>query len=141
MHIYKTQTSIRVRYAETDQMGYAYYGSYAAWFEVARVEALRLLGVSYRDLEEAGVMLPVAAYAVNYLLPVRYDDEVRIETIINELPTARIKFAYTCYVGGVEVTRAETTLFFMDAKTRRPIRCPQALSTALAQQLGLTSDE
>lgn len=129
--MYQTVVKLRVRYAETDQMGYAYYGNYAAWFEVARVEALRELGVSYRDLEAANVMLPVSEFSVNYLLPVRYDDELKIETVIAELPSARIHFAYSCRVGGHIVTRAETTLFFMNALTRRPIRCPEQLSTAL----------
>lgn len=129
--MYTSEFTLRVRYAETDQMGVAYYGSYATWLEVARVEALRSLGLSYRDLEAQGIMLPVAELHITYLKPVRYDDLLRIQTRIPEAPGARILFEYACYVDDEEVTRASSTLFFMDAETRRPRRCPQELSTAL----------
>jgi acyl-CoA thioester hydrolase len=129
--MYTAEHTVRVRYAETDQMGIAYYGSYAAWLEVARVETLRSLGLTYRTLEEQGVMLPVADLQISYLKPVRYDDELRIVTTIGEMPSVRIRFEYRCFVGDEEVTRASTTLFFMDAATRRPRRCPESLSSAL----------
>lgn len=129
--MYTSEHSVRVRYAETDQMGIAYYGSYAAWLEVARVETLRHLGITYRDLEAQGVMLPVSELNIRYIKPVRYDDELSIRTTITELPGVRIHFDYVCVVGEEEVTRASTTLFFMDATTRRPRRCPDALSNAL----------
>lgn len=129
--MYTAEYTVRVRYAETDQMGIAYYGSYAAWLEVARVETLRSLGLTYRELELQGVMLPVADLHISYLKPVRYDDELRIKTTIGEWPSVRIRFEYQCFVGEEEVTRASTTLFFMDASTRRPRRCPDSLSSAL----------
>ncbi len=129
--MYTAEHTLRVRYAETDQMGIAYYGSYAAWLEVARVETLRQLGLTYRKLEEQGVMLPVSDLHIQYIKPVRYDDELVIRTTIDALPSVRIRFNYTCFVGDQEVTRASTTLFFMDAATRRPTRCPNELSNAL----------
>jgi acyl-CoA thioester hydrolase len=130
--MYTHRSLIRVRYAETDQMGFAYYGSYAAWFEVARVEALRDLGVTYNELEQSGIWMPVSLFEVRYLKPVRYDDEVLIETTIAEQPKASIVFSYRCFVNGKEVTEAKTRLFFMAAESGRLIRCPDLLSNALS---------
>ena len=75
------KTKLRVRYAETDQMGYVYYGNYATYFEVARVEAMKSLGISYKELEEAGVMMPVLHYATKFYKPALYDDELIIKTL------------------------------------------------------------
>ena len=80
----KNQTKIRVRYAETDQMGYVYYGNYAQFFEVGRVEWLRSLGVSYKSLEDSGVMLPVINLNVQYIKPAKYDDLLTITTILSK---------------------------------------------------------
>ena len=88
--MYTTEIKIRVRYGETDRMGYAYYGNYAEYFEVARVEALRNLGFSYRKLEDEGIMLPVLLYSVKFMKPAYYDDELTIKVSIKELPAARI---------------------------------------------------
>ncbi len=129
--MFKHHVTIRVRYAETDQMGYVYHGNYATWFEVGRVETLRALGTAYRDLEAEGVMLPVVHYSTEFLAPIRYDEEVEIETCIEEMPTARIRFSYSCRVGGQVVTRANTTLFFMNRDTGKPTRCPEIISNAL----------
>jgi acyl-CoA thioester hydrolase len=89
--MFVSEYKIRVRYAETDRMGYVYYGNYATYFEVARVEALRRLGVSYRQLEDSGILLPVLNYSVKFLKPVYYDEEIKIITAIPELPGARIQ--------------------------------------------------
>src|SRR5688572_25110967 len=85
---------IRIRYSETDRMGYAYYGNYATYFEVARVEALRQLGVNYKELEDEGTLLPVSEFCIKYLKPAYYDDLISITVSIHQLPTARIKFLY-----------------------------------------------
>src|SRR6185295_1633646 len=95
--MYITEIKIRVRYAETDQMGYVYYGNYAAYFEVARVETLRNLGFSYKKLEEEGIMLPVLSFSTRYNKPAFYDDELIIKVSIKELPMARIRFDYETY--------------------------------------------
>ena len=87
-------TEIRVRYGETDQMGYCYYGNYAQYFEVGRVEALRSLGMSYKALEEQGVMLPVSEFSVKYLSPAFYDDLLTVKTEITAIKGARIYFTY-----------------------------------------------
>jgi acyl-CoA thioester hydrolase len=91
------ETKVRVRYAETDRMGYCYYGNFAAYFEVARVEALRELGVTYKQLEDDGVILPVLDYQIRYFKPALYDEELRIETIFEKVEGARIHFSYITY--------------------------------------------
>jgi len=118
------QTSLRVRYAETDRMGYVYYGNYAVYFEMARVETLRSLGITYKSLEDEGVLLPVADYAIRYHKPAYYDDELRIETTISEMPGVRIKFQYRTYRGDELLNTASTDLVFVDKSTSKPMRCP-----------------
>lgn len=125
--MYSSQIEIRVRYAETDRMGYVYYGNYATYFEVARVEALRQLGVSYKSLEDRGILLPVADYSIKYLLPAHYDDELVIRTHIIALPTARILFEYQTYRGDQLLNTASTALVFVDANSGRPVRCPDEI--------------
>lgn len=120
------QTSVRVRYSETDQMGYCYYGNYAAFFEVGRVETLRAAGMSYRELEESGVMLPVSTYNVKYKSPARYDDLLIIETTISEISGARITFEYTITCEDRIIATANTTLVFVSKDTMRPIAPPKA---------------
>ena len=85
---------IRVRYADTDQMGFAYYAHYLRWFEIGRVEMLRSLGSSYRSVEERGTQLPVIEARCRYLKPARYDDLIAIETGIERLSRASVRFAY-----------------------------------------------
>ena len=125
-------TTIRVRYAETDQMGFVYYGNYATYFEVARVETLRSVGITYRSLEENGVLLPVVRFQIDYAAPALYDDELHIKTIIREQPSVRIKFEYHTYRGETLLNQAETDLVFTDAATKRPIRCPDDVSKILS---------
>jgi acyl-CoA thioester hydrolase len=131
--MYIHETSIRVRYGETDQMGYVYYGDYTEYFEVGRVEALRSIGYPYRRLEEEGVMLPVHDLKVRYHRPARYDDALTIRTTIEALPNVRIVFRYEVFdEAGALLTEASTTLVFVDGGTRRPCRAPQPLIDALA---------
>ena len=127
-------TKVRVRYGETDQMGYVYYGDYAEYFEVGRVEALRSLGFADRRLEEEGVMLPVHSMQVTYHRPARYDDLLTIRTIISELPTVRITFRYEVWNEADELLcEAATTLVFVDRGTMRPCRAPGSFSAAMAE--------
>lgn len=124
---YTFPTKVRVRYGETDQMGYCYYGNYAQYFEVGRVEALRAVGMSYKELEDEGVMLPVSEFSVKYLSPAKYDDELTIVTAITETSGARIFFTYEIYNSdGIIVCNASTTLVFVDKKTMRPIQAPHS---------------
>ena|SRR3990172_1339050 len=123
--MYTSEISIRVRYGETDRMGYVYYGNYASYFEVARIEALRRLGVSYKNLEENGIMLPVFSYSVKFLKPAFFDDELKIKTIIREIPMVRLKFEYETYnEEGKLLNKAETTLVFIDMRTKKPCAAP-----------------
>lgn len=129
--MFTSEILVRVRYSETDKMGYVYYGNYAAYFEVARVETLRQLGVSYRQLEEDGVLLPVLDFSIKYYKPAFYDDELTIETVITELPSARIHFTYRTLRGNEVLNSASTTLVFVDKVSGRPTRCPAHILDAL----------
>lgn len=112
-------------------MGYTYYGNYATYFEVARVESLRELGVSYRDLEDQGILLPVSEFSIKYYKPAFYDDELVIETTIIEMPGVRIKFAYKTWRGDTLLNEAKTDLVFVDKTTGKPTRCPESISAQL----------
>jgi acyl-CoA thioester hydrolase len=112
---------IRVRYSETDQMGYVYYGNYASYYEVARVEMLRSLGTSYREMEESGIMMPVLELKCKYIKPAYYDEELTISVKILEKPQTRIKFHYEIFNEKEELINiGETTLVFVDIKRNRP---------------------
>ncbi len=129
--------TLRVRYAETDRMGYVYYGTYAQYFEVARVEALRSLGMSYKRMEDDGLLLPVRDLNVRYHLPAFYDDALTITTRITRMPSVRILFDYEVRnEKGDLLTEASTTLVFIDRATGRPCRAPQALIALFAPYFG-----
>ncbi len=123
-----TKHSIRVRYAETDPMKYVYYGNYATYFEVARVELFRSIGISYDEIENRGIWLPVSDYKIKYLKPAKYDDLLEIHTFIKKIPGVRIEFEYEIYNEKEEkLTEASTTLYFLDAEKEKVIRCPEFL--------------
>lgn len=124
----------RVRYAETDQMGFSYYGNYAMYYETGRVEALRSLGLSYRELEEVhGVMMPVLEMNVRYLLPARYDELIRIRTIIRQWPQVRVAFEFEIYgENGALINQGSTLLAFVRRDNLRPCRVPAHVSAAFA---------
>jgi acyl-CoA thioester hydrolase len=119
--------SIRVRYAETDAMNFVYYGNYATYFEVARVELMRKLGLSYRAIEEMGVWMPVIDFHIQYFKPAQYDDEVTIQVKVDTMPSVKMIFHYESFVDGTCINRAETTLVFVDAQSKKPQRCPEIL--------------
>jgi len=109
-------------------MKYAYYGNYAAYLEVARVELFRTIGMSYDDIEKKGIWLPVSEFKIKYLKPALYDQPLEIHTFIRQIPGVRIVFEYEIYNEAKEkITEAETTLFFLDSKDNKIIRCPQFL--------------
>jgi acyl-CoA thioester hydrolase len=120
------QTKIKVRYAETDQMGVVYHGNYAQYLEIGRLEWLTALGISYKEMEEIEVMLPVVSLNVNYKKPARYDDVLTITTTLVKQPTASIEFNYEIHnSGGDLLTTANTKLVFINKKSNFPMRCPQ----------------
>lgn len=124
----KYETKLRVRYGETDQMGYVYYGNYAQYFEVGRVEWLRSLGVSYKKLEESNIMLPVINLNINYLKPAKYDDLLTIVTILKKKPLVKIEFDLEVYNENKELlTTGSTSLVFIDMIKNKPTKAPQDL--------------
>ncbi len=125
---YKHTTEFRVRYSETDRMGYVYYGNYSAWFEVGRVELLRTLGLTYKEHEDKGLILPVRDFSVRYMLPIKYDDVVVLETELQSVKGPMIVFGYRLYTeDGKVACRASTSLVFANRFTGRPIKCPQPI--------------
>jgi acyl-CoA thioester hydrolase len=120
------EVQIRVRYAETDKMGYVYYGNYATYLEVARVETFRHIGFSYKELEDAGTMMPVLEYKNKFLKPARYDDMLLIKVYIKNKPSARILFEYEIFnQEGVLLSIAETTLVFVNSQSGKPCLPPK----------------
>jgi acyl-CoA thioester hydrolase len=132
--MYISETSIRVRYGETDQMGYVYYGYYAMYYEVARVESLRQLGLTYREIEEMGVMMPVLENKSKFLAPARYDDLLRIVTTLREKPGVKIRFEYEIFNSkNTLIHLGETLLVFINKSTNRPCRQPPEMEKILAR--------
>jgi acyl-CoA thioester hydrolase len=122
-----SSTKLRVRYGETDQMGYCYYGNYAQYFEVGRVETLRNCGMSYKTLEDQGIMLPVSEYSSKYIAPAFYDDELTIKTTITEISGARIYFNYEIVNSNNKlISTAQTILVFVNKADMRPIQAPDS---------------
>ncbi len=120
------QLQVRVRYSETDQMGVVYHGNYAQYFEMGRVEWLRNLGVSYKWMEETGIMLPVVSLSMNYKKPAKYDDMLLIKTILKSQSSVKIEFDYEIFNEENELlTIAHSTLVFVDMKTGRPTLPPE----------------
>jgi len=132
--MYQSEIKVRVRYGETDQMGYVYYGNYAMYYEVARVESLRQLGLTYKEIEAGGVIMPVLENKSKYLIPARYDELLRIITRINEKPGVRIRFEYEIFNEENKlIHQGETLLVFVNRQTNRPCKPPAALEKILEQ--------
>ena len=128
-------TKIRVRYSETDKMGFCYYGNYATYFEVARVEALRELGIVYKKLEDNGILLPVIELNVRYKRAAKYDEVLEIKTIISQIKGTRISFSYeTWSEDGALLNEADTTLVFVDANSMKPIPIPTFIQNVLTNE-------
>lgn len=128
------QVRLRVRYAETDQMGFAYYGAYAAWLEVGRVEFLRERGLAYRDLEAAGQYLAVRELRVEYLVPARYDDELLVRTTVGETGKSRVAFESEILraEGETLLARAHVGLVCLDRRGRPRRVSPEVLRACAA---------
>ena len=120
------ETYVKVRYAETDQMGVVYHGNYPQYLEIARIDWLESLGISYKNMEQEGIMLPVFELNLKYHQPITFNENIKIETRLRERPNVKIIFDYVIYnEDGKKVTSASSVLVFMDARTRKPIRCPK----------------
>jgi acyl-CoA thioester hydrolase len=126
--MYQHDYQYRVRYADTDQMGYVYYGNYARLYEIGRVEALRTLGFSYKAMEDSGVMMPVYENASKYIAPALYDELLTIRTTIKTIPAARVVFYYEILNSkAVLVHKGETTLVFVKMENNRLTTAPKEL--------------
>tara|TARA_B100000963_G_scaffold82608_1_gene70419 strand:+ start:7942 stop:8349 length:408 start_codon:yes stop_codon:yes gene_type:complete len=134
--MYFFETKLRVRYAETDQMGFAYYGSYAQYYEVGRVELFRSLGFSYKTIEKMGFALPVINWNISYKKPAFYDDELTIKTIINKVPSKTIVFDYEIYNEANELLNiGQVTLMFVNILTNKTCTAPQLIIDSIKKKL------
>ena len=121
----KFSTNIRVRYGETDQMGVVYHGNYATYFEIARTEWLRNVGVTYKELENNGIMLPVISLSFNFLKSAKYDDILNVSVFLKKSPLVKIEFDYEIYNQNKEkISTGNSVLAFINMKTNKPIKCP-----------------
>lgn len=128
------QHTTRVRYAETDKMGVVYYANYAIYFEIGRVEWLRNKGISYKEMEDEGIMLPVISLSMSYKKSAYYDELLTITTRLKKLSPLRIEFEYEILNQNQELlTTGETTLVFINAQTRRPAPAPEYILKKLAE--------
>jgi acyl-CoA thioester hydrolase len=119
--MFEHSTKIRVRYGETDQMGYMYYGNYAEFYEVGRVEMLRSLGLTYSGMEESGIMMPVLEMNCKYLKPALYDEEITVKVMMDKMPGIRIHFRYELFNEKSElINTGATLLVFVNMSTSRP---------------------
>jgi acyl-CoA thioester hydrolase len=127
------ETRIRVRYGEVDRMGYLHHGNYPLYFEVGRTELIRQLGLTYREMEDRGVLLPLRDISIRYHMPAQYDDEVIIRTSLLKKPSIRMEFEYQMLSSAGELlSEATTTLVFVDAATRKPMRVPAFFEKLIA---------
>ncbi len=126
------ETKLRVRYGETDQMGYAYYGKYAEYFEVGRVETVRSIGLPYKLVEEKGILMPVSELQVNYKRPAFYDDLLSIQTSIAEKPRSSLLFTYKILnEESLLLATGLVRLAFVDKVRMRPVRVPDFVAEAV----------
>ena len=139
--MYSSDHQIRVRYAETDQMGYVYHGNYAAYFEVARTEAFRKLGINYKELEADGVGMPVGEIRTRFRRPARYDDLLTVRLLLRQMPEGtRVLFEYEIYSeDGQLLTEGHTLMVFVATSTGRPVPMPASIQERLAPYF--TDDE
>ena len=132
--MYCTETKIRVRYGETDRMGYLYYGHYAEYFEVGRTEMLRSLGLTYKEMEDTGIVLPVRSMSIQFRNPAHYDDLLTVRTCLKSLPEVKLEFYYEILneQGGLHC-KGETVLVFIDAVTRKIRKAPDYFVKAMSR--------
>jgi acyl-CoA thioester hydrolase len=123
--MYCTETQIRVRYGETDRMGYLYYGHYPEYFEVARTDMIRSLGISYKEIEDRGIILPVRNLSVAYKIPAAYDELLLVKACLKELPEIKLNIDYEMFNQRQQlICTGNTILVFVDAASRKLRRAP-----------------
>ncbi|NOZ34852.1 MAG: acyl-CoA thioesterase [Chlorobi bacterium] len=128
----KSETKIRVRYGETDQMGYVYYGNYPLYYEVSRTDMIKKIGWTYGEMEKSGVMMPVASLNVKYIRPAFYDEELTVKVVVKNMPTKKMEFEYEVFNEQNKlINKGNTTLVFVDMKTGRLTNPPQEFTDKL----------
>jgi len=126
------ESQIRVRYGETDRMGYMYYGHYPEYFEVSRTDMIRALGMSYKDIEDQGIIMPVRSLKVDYKIPALYDEVLTVKSCLKSMPETRLDIDYEIFNAKNQlVCTGNTVLVFVDVKTRRPRRAPEFFVNAV----------
>lgn len=131
--MYISETKIRVHYALTDQMGVVYHGHYAQFYEIGRVEAIRQLGYSYKDIEAMGIIMPVTEIRTRFLRPAKYDDMIMVKTVLKELPH-HYKIVFHCEIfneANELLNTSEVTLYFIEAATMKRCDMPNQLKDKL----------
>ena len=129
----ENKISFRVRYGETDQMKYVYHGNYAQYFEMGRIEWLRNIGISYKAMENSGIMLPVHSSNTRFLKPAKYDDVLTLKTTLTEKPSVKIHFAYELFNQEKElIATGSTILVFVDMTKNKPVRMPDTISQKIS---------
>ena len=119
-------TSFRIRYGETDQMGVVYHGNYAQFLEMGRIDWLRSLDISYKNMEENNIILPVISLQCNFKKSAEFDDEITVKTTLKKIPTVKIEFEYEITNQKNELlTTGNTVLAFINKTTKKPMRCPE----------------
>lgn len=132
--MFSAESKIRVRYSEVDIMGYVYYGNYGSFYEVGRVDAMRQIGISYKDLEANGYMMPVVEMFTKYFKPAHYDDFVTVKTFVKEMPSVRMKFYYELYnEENVLLNTGYTIHVFVSHETRKPCQPPEVIISGIKQ--------
>jgi len=130
--MYCFETNIRVRYGETDRMGYLYYGHYPEYFEVARTDMIRSLGISYREMEDQGIILPVRSLHIEYKQPALYDELLVIRACLKSLPEIKLDIDYEVYnQQNKPICKGNSMLVFVDLKSRKPRRAPDFFLNAV----------
>ena len=131
--MFTTETSIRIHYALTDQMGVVYHGHYAQFYEIGRTEAIRSLGYTYKDIEALGIIMPVVDIHSKFLRPAKYDDLITVKTTLKEMPIHhKIIFHSEIYNQLDQLLNVgDVTLYFMEAKTMRRCEMPVQLKEEL----------
>jgi len=135
MSFCKKKHNVSVRYGETDQMGYVYHGNYAQFLEIGRIEWLRAFGFSYKRMETDGIMLPVLKLELEFKKSAFFDDTLTIETSLQSIPSYFIEFDYQIYNQNKELLcNAYTQLVFLNANSRKPIRCPKNILEEISKE-------
>ena len=133
------ETQLRVQYYETDQMGVVHHSNYIRYFEIGRTELMRNIGLTYKEVEDSGTVMPIAAVEVRYFFPARYDEILTIKTTIKEMPKARMVVYYEIFnEQGKLLADGNTTLAFVNKETGRPQRAPDAMNAVLSRYLAET---